>query len=626
MNWTAFLKLARPQQFAPALALVLSALLLLGGFQPAQADNVLLIIADDYGADSMGIFSSTLDTAPTPNLDNLAANGVRFTQCWGNPICAPSRASLLTGRHGFRTGVGTPGDAIDLSESTIADAFNSGGFGTACIGKWHLANNQNGGNFNPNMMGFDHYSGPVTGGGINNYFSWPKVVDGQAQQPNVSTYATTENVNDALAWIGGQQNDWFLWLAFNAPHTPYHLPPANLHSYNNLSGTNADINNNPLPYYQASIEAMDTEIGRLLNSIDPAVLADTTVIFIGDNGTPTTVSPRTVRGFKSSLWEGGVHVPCIVSGPAVSGSLGRSNDETIMFVDFFKTMLEAAGLTVGDHVPAGAATDSISFAAHLTDENAASTHTFQFSTRFETPTHRRDGRAIATDDYKLILYDDGDEEFFDRTDEFTNLLNGGLNMVQADSLAELLDLMAVVFDPPRVNLVVRDNGSVVRPDLIDSVEVVFNQNVSVAAEDLSMRNDTTQQPVDLTGVGFSYDADTFTATWDFNALPSSPEAAFYSFDIVSTNIASVDDNTELDGDDDGVPGPNRVESYLVAIPGDVNLDGIVTVLGDAFIFVANLNTTGATSWAQGDFNADGAINVLGDAFVLVANLGRSVQP
>jgi len=626
MNWTAFLTMVRPQQFAPALALALSSLVVFGGFQTVQADNVLLIIADDYGADSMEIFSSALDTAPTPNLDNLAANGVRFTQCWGNPSCAPSRASLLTGRQGFRTGVGTPGDAIDLSESTIADAFNSGGFGTACIGKWHLANNQNGGNFNPNMMGFDHYSGPVMGGGINDFFSWPKVVDGQSQQTNVTTYATTENVNDALAWIGGQQNDWFLWLAFNAPHTPYHLPPTNLHSYNNLSGTPADIRNNPLPYYQASIEAMDTEIGRLLSSIDPSVLADTTVIFIGDNGTPTAVVPGTVRGAKGSLWEGGVHVPCIVSGPAVSGTLGRSNDETIMFVDFFKTMLEAAGLNADDHAPAGAATDSISFAAHLTDENAASTHTFQFSTRFEDPSNRRDGRAIATDDYKLILYDNGDEEFFDRTNEFNNLLDGTLNMMQENTLAELFDLMAIVFDPPRVNTVARDAGSIARPDLIDSVDVVFNQDVDVSAGDLLAQNDTTGQAIDLTGVGFSYDTSNFTATWDFSALSTPLEAAFYSFEINAANIVSADDDTGLDGDNDGMPGPNRAESYHVAIPGDTNLDGAVDVLSDALALIGNLNFTGATSWAQGDFNADGTINVLGDALILIANLGRNVQP
>jgi len=104
------------------------------------------------------------------------------------------------------------------------------------------------------------------------------------------------------------------------------------------------------------------------------------------------------------------------------------------------------------------------------------------------------------------------------------------------------------------------------------------------------------------------------------------EAAFYSFEINAANIVSADDDTGLDGDNDGMPGPNRAESYHVAIPGDTNLDGAVDVLSDALALIGNLNFTGATSWAQGDFNADGTINVLGDALILIANLGRNVQP
>ena len=186
--------------------------------------------------------------------------------------------------------------------------------------------------------------------------------------------------------------------------------------------------------------------------------------------------------------------------------------------------------------------------------------------------------------------------------------------------------MAIVVDPPKVNSIVRDSGSIVRPDLIDSIQVVFNQHVSVAAEDLTLQNDTTEQAADLTGIGFSYDATTFTATWDLSVLPTPLEAAFYTSELASTNIASVDDDTELDGDGDGVSGPNLEESLLVAIPGDITLDGTVDVLGDAFALIANLGLSGDTSWSQGDLDADGTIDVLGDAFILIANLGRTVSP
>ena len=598
-------------------------LLVLGWNHTAKADNVLLIIADDLGADSIGLFSSAANTAPTPTLDNLAANGVRFTRCWSNPTCSPSRASLLTGRHGFRTGVGTPGDVIDLSESTLAHAFNNAGHATACIGKWHLSNNSNGGADNPNLMGFSHFSGPLSGG-IPNYSAWTKVVNG-VTQPQINTYATTENVNDALDWIDDQNGDWFLWLAFNAPHTPFHLPPANLHSYN-LSGAPGDIAANPTPYYQATVEAMDTEIARLLNTINPAVLANTTIVFIGDNGTPAQVSPGTVRGAKSSLYEGGVHVPCIISGSAVSGNLNRTNAASIHFVDFFESLLELGGLDPSLYTPVGAATDSVSFADHVFDPAAESEHDCQFTIRFNGTRPAQDGHAIANDRFKLIQYLDGDEEFFRIANETTNLLSAGLNGNQTTNYVELIAKLAVLMDPPKVDSVVRDEGSIARPDLINAIEVVFNQHVNVAVEDLLMQNDTTQQMLDLTGVGFSYDATTFTATWDLSTLPTRLEPAFYTAELIAANVASVDDDTELDGDGDGVSGPNREEPLLVAIPGDVNLDGTVDVLGDAFALVANLNLSSGTSWSLGDLNADGTVNVLGDAFILVANLGRTLNP
>ena len=109
-------------------------------------------------------------------------------------------------------------------------------------------------------------------------------------------------------------------------------------------------------------------------------------------------------------------------------------------------------------------------------------------------------------------------------------------------------------------------------------------------------------------------------------MPTPLEPAFYTAELIAANVASVDDDTELDGDGDGVSGPNREEPLLVAIPGDVNLDGTVDVLGDAFALVANLNLSSGTSWSLGDLNADGTVNVLGDAFILVANLGRTLNP
>ena len=213
-------------------------------------DNVLLVIADDYGVDSMGLYAPTQDVAPTPNLDALAANGVRFTNFWANPVCSPTRAALLTGRHGFRTGVGFPAgtNTIPLTEYTIADAMNSVGYHTGHIGKWHLGN----GNSGPNLLGWDHFEGLI-GGGVQNYFNWTKVTNGSASTN--TNYTTTEMTDNAISWINSKGNDpWFCWLAYNAPHTPFHVPPATLQTQNVTAGSTN------LQKYKAAVEAMDTEI------------------------------------------------------------------------------------------------------------------------------------------------------------------------------------------------------------------------------------------------------------------------------------------------------------------------------------------------------------------------------
>jgi arylsulfatase A-like enzyme len=397
------------------------------------AENVLLIVADDLGADSVAAFSPA-DSAPTPTLNMLASTGVRFTNCWANPTCTPSRAAMLTGRHGFRTGIGEVGMPIQLEEDTLADAFSNANYTTACIGKWHLSDNGNGGALNPNLMGFDHYSGSLSGG-IGNYYSWDKTVNGTSTR--VDNYSTTENVNDAADWIDTQaDNPWFMWLAFNAPHSPFHLPPSDLHTNSELSGTDEDIAANPRPYYEAMIEAMDTEIGRLIESMDPEVLANTTIIFVGDNGTPGKVDPNVYLGSKGTLWEGGVRVPCIVWSSKVNGDLNRTHDALIHLTDVFRTALDTADIGY-DAIPDGAATDSESFAAYLSDPQLESFHNFQFSERFADPTDAKDGKAIRNHQYKLIRYDSGDEAFTTVDNELNNLLTNGLNDEQQANYDQL---------------------------------------------------------------------------------------------------------------------------------------------------------------------------------------------
>lgn len=412
----------------------------------AQQPNVLLVIADDLGIDSLNLYLAT-DGSPTPTLDSLANTGVRFTNCWGCPTCSPARAQILTGRYGFRTGVGIVGSVPSLTEGTIAQAFQSAGYATGCLGKWHLANGTNGNRDNPNLMGFDHYSGNL-GGGVSDYFSWTKVENGvNINPPNnpVTNYVTSETASDASNWIQQQGNNpWFCWVAFNAPHTPLHRPPPTLHTAN-LTGTTDDIAANPRDYYLAMVEAMDTEIGRMLNEIDPAVRANTVVVFVGDNGTPgsTTPRPRILRGAKGTLFEGGVNIPCIVSGASVV-TPGRTHDGLISLVDIFKTLLDLAGLDASV-IPTGAATDSRSFAPYVTDPIAPNIHTCQFTEQFVEPGStpgNNDGKIVKLGDWKLIRFDDGTENLYNLPNENTNLADGSFTPTQQanyDALNSKLD-------------------------------------------------------------------------------------------------------------------------------------------------------------------------------------------
>ena len=419
---------------------------------PPVSRNILLVIVDDVGVDESSCYDSSGALASTPTIDSLCAAGVVFTNAWTNPVCAPTRAGLLTGRYSFRTGVGdVPGmgsPGIDLGEFTLSMALDreNSGYEHACMGKWHLSTNANGGVNNPNFMGFSRYAG-WTGGGVPSFFDWTKVVDGDSSP--VTNYATSENVDDALDWIDMRgDTPWFLWLAFNAPHTPFHLPPEELHTLEGLTGTEEHIAANPLLYYRAALEAVDSEVGRLLSSLPVEVRARTDVIFFGDNGTP----PQTYasddpgrRRVKGAPYEGGVRVPLVISGPSVIDG-DRQVDALVNSTDLFATVLELAGVDIGGDLP----DDSVSLVPYLEDSDQAALRSWIFAERFgpEVPDNRV-FKAIRDERYKLIRLENLADEFydlFDSPDESVNLLDdlldaplSGEAQQRFDDLTQLLD-------------------------------------------------------------------------------------------------------------------------------------------------------------------------------------------
>lgn len=410
-------------------------------FQAYTQRNVVLLIADDLGTDYFGFYEDAKDTVAVPNIRRLLRKGVRFQHATANPVCSATRSTILTGRYGFRTGVGnivggTGGSGVlDTAEITIPrllKAYNPN-IAKANIGKWHLHNAMPISNLQkPLILGYDHFEGPFIGA-LNSYTNWTKYTNGV--QSTVTTYATSENVNNALTWIKAQNNrPFFLWLAFNAPHSPYHLPPANLHSYNNLSGTTQDINQNPEKYFKAMLQALDTEIGRFMDSLAVHNQLDSTdFIFIGDNGnTQQTAQIANLNKAKGTIYEYGVHVPFIISGPSVVNP-GRVSDALVNVADIYATVLELFGDTNWQaQIPANKPVDSKSILPIIKNQ-ATAVRDWAFCENFKTTPDTLDGKGIRNMGYKLIRFDTGTEQFYDLTndpEENTNLLDGNLSATE----------------------------------------------------------------------------------------------------------------------------------------------------------------------------------------------------
>ncbi len=397
------------------------------GTQPGptlnERPNILLIISDDLGLDASSGYQVGTDLPTTPTLDELAANGLIFDNAWASPLCSPTRATILTGRYGIRTGVLSPQDPISSNETSLQSFIDTNvpnAYTHAVFGKWHLSGPDNGGIDNPNLMGIDHFAG-FDGGGVADYFDWTMVENGRESPSDV--YTTTRFADLAIDWIAGQEEPWFAWLAFNAPHTPFHLPPLDLHDRDSLSPDPQAINRDPLPYYLAAIEAMDHEIGRLLDSLSAATRENTVIIYMGDNGTPRRVYQGTPRQRgKGSVYQGGVAVPMIVSGRGVT-RMGEREDALVSSVDLFATIANLAGAGTTEF------NDSLSF-ADLLSSAGPDPRSYAY-TEVVVVDSNRDEWAIRNDQYKLMQQLPRPEELYDlQADpmEQENLIRNGSNV------------------------------------------------------------------------------------------------------------------------------------------------------------------------------------------------------
>ena len=328
--------------------LLLTALLLASPAASPAADaarpvkpNILFIVGDDMGYADVG-FHGCKDV-PTPHLDALAAAGVRFTSGYvSGPYCSPTRAGLLTGRyqnrcgHEFNPAGGNGG--LPVTETTIANRLKAAGYATGLVGKWHLGSLPA---MQPQQRGFDEFFGFL--GGAHSYFATTGIVRGSepVKEPD---YLTDAFGREACAFVEKHKGQpWFLYLAFNAVHTPMHATDDRLAKFPGIADKQRRT-------YAAMMLAMDEAIGKVRAKLgETGQTENTLVCFISDNGGPAmpgvTVNGSVntpLRGSKRTTLEGGVRVPFIVSWP---GKLKPGVFESpAIQIDLNATALAAAGV------------------------------------------------------------------------------------------------------------------------------------------------------------------------------------------------------------------------------------------------------------------------------------------
>ncbi len=398
----------------------------------ANRPNILFIIADDLGKDAINGFQEGAVKPNTPHMDAIRNSGLTFSNFWVNPTCTPTRGAIITGKYGHRTGVKGVGDVLDPSETVLQRYISdntSNAYATAVVGKWHLSGNNAG--FNPESFGIDHYAGLIRGA-VDSYYQWQLTEDGATTLQ--TGYATERFTDLAIDWVNQQNRPWFLWLAYNAPHTPFHVPPGNMHSQGALPEYAPGMN--AMPYYMAAIEAMDFQIGRFLENLPQEQRAQTVIIFIGDNGTPSQVAqtPYTSANVKNTLYQGGINTPLFIAGGGVSRT--GADSSLLTGTDLFATIAQIAGVNVNEYH------DSRGFKQLLSEPG--SIRDFQYS---ELKDDALESWTISNGEYKLLLTDAGDEEMYHLTSdpyEQNDLLNGVLTTAQQNVKLQLeQELMSI---------------------------------------------------------------------------------------------------------------------------------------------------------------------------------------
>jgi arylsulfatase A len=325
----------------------------------ARLPNFVFILADDQGYGDLGCYGST--DLRTPNVDKMAAGGVRFTSFYAAPVCTPSRTSIMTGCYAVRVGLGDgvlfPYSKIGINsdEVTLPELLKTRGYSTAIVGKWHLGHQPK---FLPRRHGFDYYFGTPYSNDMNsNQYKNPEFKapplplmrnDELIEQNPDQNQLTKRYTNEAIQFIrNNKERPFFLYLAHNMPHLP-------------LAASEKFRDKSKRGIYGDAVEEVDWSVGEVLRELRELGLEnDTLVLYTSDNGPARQAAPMNgsagpLRGRKASTWEGGLRVPCIVRWPG-KVPVGRTRDEIVSTMDVLPTFAKLAGAAL----PSGRKIDGV---------------------------------------------------------------------------------------------------------------------------------------------------------------------------------------------------------------------------------------------------------------------------
>lgn len=383
--------------------------------QSAQLPNIVFVMSDDQGYGDLGSYGS--QDLDTPHIDRLAREGVRFTDFYANgPTCSPTRAAFLTGRYQQRLGLDNAlyyqemGRGLDIEARSLAEDLKGVGYTTGLTGKWHLGYDEG---RRPLEQGFDHFFGML--GGNHHYFEHMDRIgvadlwDGE-EPIEREGYTTDLITEEAVGFIHEHKDEpFFLFLAHAAPHFPYQGPGDRDKV---VRPRERSWGEGDRETYIKMVEHMDAGIGKVISEIDRLGLAERTlIVFTSDNGGSTYSDNSPLSGEKSTIWEGGIRVPCIARW---LGALpeGESFSTPCITMDWTATIRALAGVQPDDLSHPGEGIDLMPLLVGNDDPEPERT---LFWRRKSGPVRKVDnpGRAARQGKWKLLEETDGKSYLFD---------------------------------------------------------------------------------------------------------------------------------------------------------------------------------------------------------------------